>query len=119
MCERKYQESCSGNSLERATRWVVARQYPLYYKPRSILYPAPTVWSAHVLIAIDESGQTLLKGLQDETVQELAWKKHGFRTGSAGTSQGKTEVTGIADSITQVAQVPSYEVMRQIIEGLQ
>ena len=46
-------------------------------------------------------------------------KKHGFRTGSAGTSQGKTEVTGIADSITQVAQVPSYEVMRQIIEGLQ
>ena len=84
-----------------------------------ILYPAPTVWSAHVLIAIDESGQTLLKGLQDETVQELAWKKHGFRTGSAGTSQGETEVTGIADSITQVAQVPSYEVMRQIIEGLQ
>ena len=84
-----------------------------------ILYPAPTVWSAHVLIAIDESGQTLLKGLQDETVQELAWKKHGFRTGSAGTSQGETKVTGIADSITQVAQVPSYEVMRQIIEELQ
>ena len=84
-----------------------------------VLYPAPTVWSAHVLIAMDESGQTLLEGLQNEKIQELAWKKHGFRTGSAGIAQGEAKASGIADSVTQVAQVPSYEVMRRIIDGLQ
>lgn len=84
-----------------------------------VLYPAPTVWSAHVLIALDENGQVLLEGLQDEKIQKLAWEKHGFRTGSSGAPQGETQVPGIADSVTQVAQVPSYAVMRKIIEGLQ
>ena len=37
-----------------------------------VLYPAPTVWSAHVLIALDDAGKTLIRGLQDEGVQKLA-----------------------------------------------
>ena len=49
-----------------------------------MLYPTPTVWSAHVMIALDENGQILLNAMQDEEVQDLAWKKHGFRTGNYG-----------------------------------
>ena len=84
-----------------------------------ILYPAPTVWSAHVLIALDDEGKTLIRGLQDEEVQKLAWEKHGFRTGNYEISDKELGVAGIADNITQVAQVPSYAVMRRIIDGLQ
>lgn len=83
-----------------------------------VLYPAPTVWSAHVLIALDDAGKTLIRGLQDEEVQKLAWEKHGFRTGNYEISDKELGVTGIADNITQVAQVPSYDVMRRIIDGL-
>lgn len=83
-----------------------------------VLYPAPTVWSAHVLIALDDAGKTLIRGLQDEEVQKLAWEKHGFRTGNYEISDKELGVPGIADNITQVAQVPSYDVMRRIIDGL-
>lgn len=100
-----------------------AKMYPEEYEAIRddivVLYPSPTVWSAHVFIALDEDGQTMLEGLQDPDILKLAWEKHGFRTGSYGDIQGEAGVQGIADTVTQVAQVPSYAVMRRIIEGLQ
>ena len=85
-----------------------------------VLYPAPTVWSTHVMIAMDDNGKALLGALLDKDIQRLAWEKHGFRTGSYDTtSDGKQmPVDKIAGTITQVTQIPSYDVMKQIIEGL-
>ena len=86
-----------------------------------MLYPAPTVWSTHVFIALDDSGELLLDALLDKDVQRLAWEKHGFRTGNYTTvseSEGLI-AAGVADNITQVTQVPSYDVMKVIIEQLQ
>ena len=45
-----------------------------------MLYPTPTIWSTHVLIALDDPGEQLISALLDEKVQALAWEKHGFRT---------------------------------------
>ena len=86
-----------------------------------MLYPTPTVWSAHVMIALDENGQILLDAMQDEEVQDLAWKKHGFRTGNYGDIADSESIPadGVAASITQVAQVPSYDVMKVLIEQLE
>lgn len=86
-----------------------------------MLYPTPTVWSAHVMIALDENGQILLNAMQDEEIQDLAWKKHGFRTGNYGGIADSEAIPadGIAASITQVAQVPSYDVMKVIIEQME
>ena len=86
-----------------------------------MLYPTPTVWSAHVMIALDENGQILLDAMQDEEVQDLAWKKPGFRTGSYGDIADSESIPadGVAASITQVAQVPSYDVMKVLIEQLE
>lgn len=86
-----------------------------------MLYPAPTVWSTHVLIALDENGQVLLNAMLDEEIQDLAWKKHGFRTGNydAVTDPSTLPAEGVASSVTQVAQVPSYDVMKVIIEQLE
>lgn len=86
-----------------------------------MLYPAPTVWSAHVMIALDENGQILLDAMQDEEVQDLAWKKHGFRTGNYGDIADSESIPadGVAASITQVAQVPSYDVMKVLIDQLE
>ena len=86
-----------------------------------MLYPTPTVWSAHVMIALDENGQILLNAMQDEEIQDIAWKKHGFRIGNYGdiADSGTIPADGVAASITQVAQVPSYDVMKVIIEQLE
>ena len=45
-----------------------------------------TVWSTHVLLALDENGQKFLDALHDEDLQSLAWTKHGFRTGNYSTA---------------------------------
>ena len=52
-----------------------------------MLYPSPTVWSSHVMIALDEEGSQLLEALLDPKIQQIAWEKHGFRTGNFDASQ--------------------------------
>ena len=102
-----------------------AALYPDQYETMKddivMLYPTPTVWSTHVFIALNANGQILLNGLLDEDIQRLAWEKHGFRTGNYTTvsESGSLNAQGVADTITQVTQVPSYDVMKVIIEQLQ
>ncbi len=86
-----------------------------------MLYPTPTVWSSHVLIALDEKGQDLLNALLDEDIQEIAWERHGFRTGNYGTLSDPESLAaeGVAASVSQVTPVPSYDAMKILIEALQ
>lgn len=85
-----------------------------------ILYPTPTVWSTHIYLALDDSGTLGLTALKDATVQELAWKKHGFRTGVAGVNQDTTifGVEGVAEHVTSIMPMPGVDVMEQIIKSL-
>ena len=48
------------------------------------LYPQPTVWSSHPLIAVNEKGQRLMDALKDPEIQQIAWEKHGFRSSVKG-----------------------------------
>lgn len=86
-----------------------------------MLYPSPTVWSSHVYIALNEEGTAGIDGLQDEEIQQIAWEKHGFRTGlyDAPVSPEQFGVSGLAEEITQVAPMPSVDVMERIIQELQ
>lgn len=83
-----------------------------------VIYPVPTVWSAHVYIALDEDGEAGIEALTDPEVQRLAWERHGFRTSSNGSISGEIAVSGIPGSITSVMNVPTYNVMKQIIDEL-
>lgn len=83
-----------------------------------VIYPTPTVWSAHVYIALDEDGEAGIEALTDPEVQQLAWEKHGFRTSSNGSISGEMTVSGIPESITSVMNIPTYSVMKQIIDEL-
>lgn len=85
-----------------------------------MLYPAPTVWSSHVYIALDETGAKGIDALLDEDIQQIAWKKHGFRTGvyDAPTDGSHFGVSGLAKEITQVSPMPDADTMEKIIEAL-
>ena len=85
-----------------------------------MLYPSPTVWSSHVMIALDEEGSQLLEALLDPKIQQIAWEKHGFRTGNFDASQDAAalSVNGVTEAVTRVTQVPDYDVMKRIIDTL-
>lgn len=86
-----------------------------------VLYPVPTVWSSHPLIALTESGRLLTEALEDEEIQDLAWTQHGFRTGLAGIDNdpGALGIDGIPRDITQIMRMPQPEVMQAIIDALE
>lgn len=81
-----------------------------------IIYPTPTVWSTHIYIALDEEGKAGIEALSDDQVQELAWKKHGFRTDSCDIASA--DFSGVPEQITAVINMPDYDTMKKIMDGL-
>ena len=59
-----------------------------------ILYPEPTIYSDHPIIALDKNAGRLVDALKDHDIQTLAWKTYGFRS---GTEIGLSDVTVFPD----------------------
>ena len=71
-----------------------------------IVYPTPTVWSTHTLMALDEKGDTLLNLLKTPAAQKLAWERHGFRAANfAGTDS--ISRFGVAGTLDQIRPYPN------------
>ena len=85
-----------------------------------ILYPLPTVWSEHPLLALNKKATILLDALKDEEIQKIAWEEHGFRTGLAGVQNDPKilKVTGISEVIKQTVPMPKASVMEKIIDSI-
>jgi Bacterial extracellular solute-binding protein len=92
----------------------------LLQKEITTLYPQPTVWSSHPLIALTPNGERLLTALQDANLQRLAWEKHGFRTGLVGVQNDPKAlpVRGVPATIENVIPMPKPQVMEKIIGAL-
>jgi hypothetical protein len=84
------------------------------------LYPSPTVWSSHPMLALTEAGQRLIEALRDPEVQRIGWEQHGFRTAVPGVVNDPEvcSLPGVAASIDSVIQMPNPPAMTRIIEGL-
>lgn len=86
-----------------------------------IVYPRPTVWSSHPVIALTENGERVMEALQDEEIQRLAWEQHGFRSGLLGIDNDPSvmDVANIPESITAVIPLPRPSVMFRLNEYLE
>jgi hypothetical protein len=86
-----------------------------------ILYPEPTVWSSHPIIARSPAGNALLEALMDPDLQRIAWEQHGFRSGLAGVDNdlGVLEITGLPEDINLVMPLPNAEAMLAMLDALQ
>ena len=86
-----------------------------------VLYPRPTVWSSHPMIALTDGGEALLAALQDPEILDIAWREHGFRTGFGGVVNDPQalSITGIPQDITAVLPLPRPSTMDRLIEYLE
>ncbi len=85
-----------------------------------IIYPTPTVYSSHVMIALDDKGDYAIDALMDPVIQDIAWKAHGFRTGVSG-NKDETDIFGVNGVISQVTGVmpmPDFKTMDIIVKAL-
>lgn len=83
-----------------------------------LLYPEPTVWATHPLIARNEVGERLLEALNDPEIQARTWVEQGQRPGipSVPIDPAAGGFPGIREQITSVIDIPATAVMSQIIE---
>lgn len=98
-------------SLQNADIWPQVKDQMV------VMYPVPTVFSEHPLIALTENGERFLEALLDDKLQGIAWEQHGFRTGIENDPSA-LGVTGIPSRITQVIRMPVPEVMNEIARRL-
>ncbi len=90
-------------------------------KQINILYPRPTTWATHTMMALTPQGVRLLDALRDPAIQKIAWERHGFRTGLIGVQNDPTvlQVVGVPKTSVQTAQpIPPAHVMDQIVKGV-
>lgn len=78
-----------------------------------ILYPRPTVFSAHPLISIAPQSLPLTDAMQSDAFQTLAWTEHGFRgpLGAAASASHPGSGLTIPQTLTAVVPMPEADVM--------
>jgi hypothetical protein len=83
-----------------------------------VLYPEPTVWSAHPFIALTENGERVMDALLGEEIQALAWETHGFRTGIASghAANNAFDIQGVPGQVKKVIQLPNPDIMQKIMD---
>ncbi len=84
------------------------------------LYPLPTMWSSHPLIAETPNCNRLIDAMQDRDIQRLAWEHHGFRSGLIGvTNDPKVlAIAGIPEHIDSVVPMPKADAVEIITDAL-
>jgi hypothetical protein len=83
-----------------------------------VLYPEPTVYNEHPILALDARGQRLIEAMKDPQIQAIAWKKYGFRSVLLGvTNVNDFPSIGLADRV-QTTSLPSAEVILMLNDCL-
>lgn len=77
------------------------------------------MWSSHPLIPLTAEGERLRDALLDDEIQQIAWERHGFRSGTfSGQEDPSTlDFVGIPAEIDSVVQMPSPAVMAQVADA--
>jgi hypothetical protein len=78
-----------------------------------MLYPQPTVFSAHPLIAIAAESLPLIDAMQSEAFQTIAWTEHGFRgpLGSAASASHGASGLSIPQTLNAIVPMPEADTM--------
>ncbi|MBB3810136.1 hypothetical protein [Pseudochelatococcus contaminans] len=85
-----------------------------------LIYPRPTVYSAHPLLALGTQATPLIDALLSPELQAIAWTDHGFR-GPLG-EQTATTLPGLAEllipEVSATLPLPGAPVMLDLIQRL-
>ena len=84
-----------------------------------VLYPAPTIWNSHCLAYFTENGKKLYEAFDDKEIQQIAWKKYGFRTGVTGGSYDVSSIgIGVPQAISSTVSSLKMDTYNQLINYL-
>lgn len=90
-----------------------------------LLYPEPTIFTQHTLLALTDSGKTLGEALANDTeLQQLAIKQ-GYRSNKANLSADfqknlqQNNINSVPLTINEVIETPSYDILENMITSIE
>jgi hypothetical protein len=86
-----------------------------------VVYPEPTIFASHPLIELTPGCTRLAEALKDPDLQDIAWARHGFRTGLIGVENDPDAiaVATLPETIPLVVPMPAASVMARIIAAVE
>jgi hypothetical protein len=99
-------------------RWKRVVQSPV--SQPVTLYPQPTVYSAHPLIALAPESLALIDAMMSAELQTIGWQDHGFRgpLGAVGATTNPLVAGRMPAEVSDVAPMPEVNVMLAILDAL-
>lgn len=85
-------------------------------KDKRVIYPEPTVWASHPIIAESDNGKKLMEALRDDpAIQKLAWERHGFRTWQLQIEPSDVMCLKLPAKILSTWHLPNFATMQMLL----
>jgi hypothetical protein len=97
-------------------QWITTRNGGVVPEGIATLYPEPTIFNDHPILALTQDGKKLIQAVEDDAVQDIAWKKYGFRSGTRVVEQAFQGVDVPPTHTIKKTQAPGYEVTKLLLD---
>jgi hypothetical protein len=97
-------------------QWVTTRNAGVVPEGIVTLYPEPTIFNDHPILTLTQAGKKLIPAIEDDAVQDIAWKKYGFRSGTRVLEQAFPGVAVPPTHTIKKTQAPGYDVTKLLLD---
>ena len=97
-------------------QWVTTRNNGVFPEGIVTLYPEPTIFNDHPILSLTEAGKKLIPAMQDDAVQNIAWTRYGFRSGTRVLEQAFPGVMIPPTQTIKKTQAPGYGVTKILLD---
>lgn len=97
-------------------QWITTRNAGVVPEGIVTLYPEPTIFNDHPILTLTESGKKLIAAVEDDAVQDIAWSRYGFRSGTRVLEQLFQGVTVPPTHTIKKTQAPGYAVTKLLLD---
>jgi hypothetical protein len=96
--------------------WITTRNGGAVPAGIVTLYPEPTIFNDHPILGLTPAGRRLIPAVQDDAIQDIAWKRYGFRSGTRVVEQIFPGVTVPPTHTVKKTQAPGYAVTKLLLD---
>jgi hypothetical protein len=97
-------------------QWVTTRNNGVVPAGIVTLYPEPTIFNDHPILSLTEAGKKLIPAMEDDAVQDIAWTRYGFRSGTRVLEQAFPGVVIPPTQTIKKTQAPGYGVTKILLD---
>jgi hypothetical protein len=97
-------------------QWITTRNSGVVPQGIVTLYPEPTIFNDHPILSLTEAGKKLIPAIEDDAVQDIAWTRYGFRSGTRVLEQAFEGVPTPPTHLLKKTQAPGYGVTKLLLD---